>query len=118
MKTARFWVYWNQTFARIVLSAGEDVSFHCSEDTDEGWSSKCDHYSFDGDTVTLSSVTRGRDCDGLLERFFTADCLVNELAASEPNSYTKEEYPYIGKVPAWKEIESHQRDHSAEAAGY
>jgi len=90
--------------AVVKLRRGQKLSHGAYERTEEGYSSSWVIWSFDGETVTREWGSDGSDCDGRLSRGGEDvwDC-------STLNDYG---------FPEWADVESHQRDYSAEAMGY
>ena len=93
------------------IEAGE------SHEHEEGWSSTYVRWELDGDVVTYTSHSDGRDCDGRMSTTSTYSCRVAELASQE--AYAPEgETPPPFRVPTWREGRASQRDYAAESAGY
>lgn len=126
----RFWILW-KGWTRVTLY-GRDVphTLYRSERTDEGWSSESETFTLTRDEHGRDVVIRewcsdGRDCDGRLTRSGVLECTVKRLSAEAPLTgkrigNTRLERDSLADVrrPAWREIDSAQRDYAAEAAGY
>lgn len=110
---ARFWIYWNGTWVKITLRPGERTTVWRGGQTEEGYEQESETYYFteDGEQVIQELNSWGRDCDGRYERGGTVTCDVYRL-----RTVTRKGCPY--PLPDWQYVDSHQRDHSAEAAGY
>ena len=112
--SARFWVFVNDSWARVTLKPGQTLSHHQGNPTDEGWSSESTtyHYAASDSCVYRQTVTDGRDCDGRLTHWYADQANVDYLevvpAYGEPSIMR----------PDWSENKSGQRDYQAEAAGY
>jgi hypothetical protein len=113
MKTARFWIFYNDGFIRLSLKPGQTLSFGKRYGTDEGWHSESESFEHCGEYVALHWGSDGVDCDGRLSRGGELHCPLNQLAAR----YV-EDGPRGYDLPEWEKVEESQRDYSAEAAGY
>ena len=120
----RFWALVNGGMVKLRLAKGEAVSFGESEGTEEGWRARWESYEYDRGVVTHTWGSRERDCDGLHETFGETECGIAHLR-SEP--YVRERWAFDGfrsdpecayLLPAWEDIRTSQRDHTAETAGY
>lgn len=123
--TARFWVYWNGTHARLSLRYDEHVELYESHRTDEGWSSTYERYDyvrFDGGDLGLACeiVTDGSDCDGRLTHSSESICPLTDLMAREPFASIDGNDQIDDRVrfPEWQVCCRNQRDYEAEKAGY
>jgi hypothetical protein len=125
MSRAAFFDYDDSTSGyRFIVLTGDSPVLETSErhQHEEGWSSTYTRWELDGDVVTCSTYTGGRDCDGRHSSTFVVACPVGELAAREVYADGNDEASVGGplpfRVPAWAERSRGQRDYSAEAAGY
>ena len=75
---------------------------------DEGWSAEGWTVSHEGDHVRLEWWSDGSDCEGRLSR--------GGVSVWDGETYRKGHDGTF--VPAWQAEGSHQRDYTAEAAGY
>lgn len=117
---ARFFVYDysdSKPLHYVVLAAGESRSFHYKGDHEEGWWSHSETYEFDGESVFQYIHSDGTDCDGRLEHFSEFHCAVSNLDEMI-GWYNGREDVSAPRMPGWDRIDSSQRDHRAEAAGY
>jgi hypothetical protein len=110
MKSIRFWHYHNGA-VQIRIAAGETLRHFSSGETDEGWSSELNEWTFDGETLTARWKTDGRDCDGRMIRHGESSCPADKVKAG----FRDEDGLAF---PAWQDGKSGQRDFSAEAMGY
>lgn len=115
-KNARFWIVGpDGSYVKLTLVPGQTLSFGFGGPTDEGYSCRWESYTLDAELGTvLSTITsEGRDCDGRMDRSSSFVCPVDQLRGGQ------ECYEFPGNfMPAWERTGSHQRDYSAEAAGY
>ena len=121
----RFWALVNGGMVKLRLAKGESVSFGESEETEEGWRSRGETYFYDtGYVIRHEWWSRERDCDGLHETFGETECGVAWL---HDQPYVRERWAFDGfrsdpecayLLPAWEDIRTSQRDHTAERAGY
>lgn len=127
IKTSRFWVWHKESYVRLALKDGQDLSTQEGGPTDEGFSNESTKWSREGDTITQEYAEWGRDCDGRHEYHSTryADIHeLNEVPTFKPcTDYSREEEPKIPEdvvawLPNWTREERSQRDYTAESAGY
>ena len=69
IKTARFWIWWNDGWVKITLRDGQSVRYGRFGYHDEGWESEEEQIKREGDWLHRVTHTDGTDCDGRLERF-------------------------------------------------
>ena len=105
-----FWDWVDGRVQGIALTPEEDATFYSGGPTDEGYSHRWTEYRLDGDRVLCRSRYDARDCDGRVTGGDEYFALLSELTAD-----TSHEGP---ARPLWRRMDSHQRDYSAEAAGY
>jgi hypothetical protein len=110
-RNARFWEWVNGAWVKITLRPEQELTHCTTARTDEGFHGAADTWTHDGDSVSRTVATWGRDCDGRYEHEYTACCDLNRLAAAEG-------YEGQPKRPDWQDERQWQRDHTAEAAGY
>ncbi len=117
MKNARFWVFWNNDWAKVTLRPGQGVTMSSFQYTDEGFSRTTEDYYYNEHRNVIESTwhNESRDCDGPLERFGKYECNVADLNFNEGRN---DEYGWCPSRPLWKKVSSRQRDHYAEAMGY
>jgi hypothetical protein len=112
MTNARFWAYINGSQVKITLKPGQSLQWGKAYQTDEGWSSEDETWTYHEDgEIQRSYGTDGYDCDGRLSRWFDGWTTLDELAAGfefEPGRH----------YPEWHGNCASQRDYQAEAAGY
>ena len=108
-----FSTFFDARWQGIRLADGETVTLDHVEDTDEGWSSVAEQYTYDRSTgvVDCSAYTDGRDCDGRMSTEWHGYALVDELDRMPADEYGPAR-------PKWNQLRRGQRDYSAEAAGY
>lgn len=85
---------------------------------EEGWSATYTRWALDGDVVTCSTYTDGRDCDGRHSTTCAVVCPVTALAVHDVHDWEGDGALLPFRVPAWAERSRGQRDYTAEAAGY
>lgn len=123
---ARFWVYINGDFVKLTMNPGDVLEHYSSEDTEEGWASEYDCWSYEDGVIDREYVSDGRDCDGRLSHASQSYCRVGALKADEsPKGPTFLTWETRGNPPCdshlrplWIFGDSSQRDYSAEAMGY
>lgn len=123
-KSIRIWHYWNGTHTRLTLRPGKTITLYRCERHSEGWSSEEDQITLNNDgTVTMESVSDGRDCDGRLtnEATYIMNGLLRvdveqEWSAVMHKAGIKASWSVM--VPNWTNKSSSRRDEYAEAAGY
>jgi hypothetical protein len=119
----RFWHYWNGSPVRIKLTEARPVTLYRRYGHEEGWSSECDTFELNGDTVYGQCETDGVDCDGRFQTFSEQSCRVDRLDAVAPSLPLGGNERGIARsdgvaYPEWERLSASQRDHSAEAMGY
>lgn len=113
---ARFWVIHQGSPVRVKLRAGQSVSAYEGGRTEEGYCDRGTRWTFDGEVVWREWYTDARDCDGRVETSGADHCRVDRLG-DHVSGWEEDERE--GRTwPHWDEEVYHQRDHSAEAAGY
>jgi hypothetical protein len=125
MNTIRFWTHCpgncDGGFVKLTLRPGQRLSWGFCCETEEGWHSRFEGWTYDDSQELLVHhiSSDGVDCDGRLSRGSVLVCPVGEIAAEAPNDYCQEHYDCKGvMLPAWREENAWQRDFAAEAAGY
>jgi hypothetical protein len=120
--TARFWVWHGEGWVRLTLRPGTSHEVVTGGPHEEGYSHTATTWAHEGDRVTETTCTRGRDCDGRYEGHWERECRLQDLARVSTVDMWPEDYPQRfhqpAGVPDWRAVSSHQRDHSAEAMGY
>lgn len=109
-KTARFWIWWNGP-VKLSIRPGQTLRHGSFSEDDEGWSSRWEEWTNDGEKVVSRVATDGRDCDGRLATSWEGVCPLDRLAAR----FFDEDGIFY---PDWEQTDSRQRDYAAEAAGY
>ena len=105
---------------RHIIEAGDErLVFESSEKTDEGWHSQRDVYWVEvefGHDLHMPiywlyhyEEVESKDCDGRMD--------TNEKSRLRLETLDGELYVQ-GRNAAWQLLDEHQRDHSAEAAGF
>lgn len=116
---ARFWDYINGSWVKLTLKPGQRIQHEQRGQHDEGWWIRQSAWVFDGNEVVSDTVDDGTDCDGRLSRGMKLACPVERLFS---RIQTLPYAPNMGHgaigLPDWAKIQSGQRDHTAEAAGY
>jgi len=120
-KHVTFWTWWDDRWTGVHLAlCGSPVRLSRHGETDEGWSSACEEYAYtmtedDSAIVTCSAYTDGRDCDGRMSTEWHGYCRHADLASVRPIASLRD-----GGMPTpkWTELNSGQRDYTAEAEGY
>lgn len=110
--TVRFWAFINNSMVRIAIHPGQTLHHSAFQHTDEGFERFSRSWTHDGRFVSESSYCRSRDCDGLYENWWERECEADRMAAVS-NVHVPGHL-----LPEWRHLNSNQRDHSAEAAGY
>lgn len=110
--TARFWAFVNDDFVKLSLRPHQKLHHSRFSDNEEGFSLEEVSWTHNGDVVYAFWYNRARDCDGLFENWYESECDIDQLQV-RATSLTDE-----FRFPQWRKINSDQRDHSAEAAGY
>lgn len=101
MKTAKFWIYWNESQILLKLKDGEEINLFKHFQHDEGYSKTFIKYYRKKARITCEEITFSRDCDGRYED-------------------RRQTVALIGNCPnlQWRESDHVTRDYSAETAGY
>jgi hypothetical protein len=103
--------YWiGEGFQTIRLTERLAVSFREGGATEEGYSYTDYYFSFEEGLVRMTLTTEAKDCDGRLESYTKWTCSPEKLESKVTEDGTK--------VPDWTQVDSWQRDYSAEAMGY
>jgi len=127
IKTARFWVWHKESYVRLALKDGQDLSTHDGGPCDEGYSCESTKWSRDGNTITQEYAEWGRDCDGRHEYHSTRYADIHELEVNAQYATIGDEDSFdepedtrriICRTPNWTREERSQRDYTAESAGY
>ena len=105
----------NCGWVKITLKPDQSLTWIAGEMTEEGPSWQMERFEHVGTSIVNTSATWGSDCDGRHESHCSNEAAYHELSARLFSSYPDGEY-YA--VPIWHKLESGQRDHTAEAAGY
>ena len=112
LTVAKF-IGWNcekNKMVHITLKRGESMEFETYCTTEEGWDASRDYYYNNGYEVEKIENGDGVDCDGRLSHYAEYVCPIKDLHSSTN---------YHGKVvPLWQDVNSYQRDYSAERMGY
>lgn len=109
---ARFWEYCGDSWVKITLRPGQQLHHSRGGLTEEGYHWATTTWEHAYDRVVQVDVTQARDCDGRFDTYAEYTCPLEEL-----NSKLWDPSP-SGAIPNWQRDNSHQRDYSAEAAGY
>lgn len=78
-KTARFWILYKGSWAKLSLKDGQVVEFVRRGRDEEGASRFSDFYYRDGDAVYAAHESAGRDCDGPYGSRVEYECDVADL---------------------------------------
>lgn len=118
IKTARFWIWWNESHVRLSLRDGQSLTAYRANQTEEGWESVSATYTREGDTI-LREVTRdGRDCDGRMTVHDESAAALADLGAGWLTRETLNGEDAWITYPKWSTVDSSQRDYAAESMGY
>ncbi len=124
---ARFWIHYNDDWAKITLKPGQTIKFYSGGPTDEGVSHASETYEYDDheDVVIAQFTYWGRDCDGGYQWNSDYYARVSELKAvdEEPlyertNFRGEEVNITLPRRPRWMQKHEWQRDQYAEQMGY
>jgi len=118
---ARFWEYWNGTWVKLTILAGQSLSLFKGGPTEEGYSRSGMEFflSTDGE-LTVDAWSDGRDCDGRCSSssiFTTTVLRMQRLGADRDLPDPENSYRPV-TPPKWDEGRLDLRDFAAEAAGY
>lgn len=119
-RNARFWTFENGGPVKLTLKPGQSLSHSSGGPDDDGWHWEGCTWTHEGDHVHREWGSRGKDCDGILERYGEDVCHLDDLRTYEP-CVTDEELAtkYLGVLwPHWDHQSSGQYDQYAEMAGY
>lgn len=89
------------------LLPGDEVLLSSGGQTDEGFSFTEHRFANDGRAITMEINTSASDCDGRLKTYSRMECDALDVRAG-----------YMEIWPAWRLVDSSQRDFAAEAMGY
>jgi hypothetical protein len=95
---------------KIKITEGQTLRHVDVFDNGEGWSRVYREWRFDGEKLTLELVRDATDCDGRHTTYHTLECPIQDVRAGPLHEGIE--------WPAWRDVRSSQRDHSAEAMGY
>lgn len=114
-RTIRFWALHPESidWVRLSLRDGDRLTLGGRRiQTDEGWSMNAETFSRDGETITSSLISDGRDCDGRLSS--GSECHWTYGGPMQRPSIDGDPITprWIASGKGW------QRDEYAEAAGY
>lgn len=114
-RNARFWVYWNQGWAKLTVRPGETLHLYRGGATDEGFYRRSESYYIQGDLLYCDHDSFESDCDGRHGYNSTHVCPLDRLAAKAPEDYMPAGAPH---TPKWTSESEWQRDHFAESMNY
>ena len=115
MKNARFWIFVNNSYAKITLEPGQVLTHEQGSSNEEGWSYELVKFTYpsDEEVVYQEWEQESQDCDGRHQIDGESCCPIIQLAVNEP---------YGDKgflLPDWgKSRDSVVYDQYAEMAGY
>lgn len=114
MKTpnARFWVFWNGSWAKLTLRPGEELNVRFFSRDEEGCSYEHSSFTHEGVEIVEQWCNGGTDCDGRLERTGSRRCAIGFLRTAEP---TEANGPML---PEWVDGPVDIYDQFAQAANY
>ena len=107
------------TVSQVSLSDGERVTTAQGGRTDEGYHWRYVTFSYRDGVVTMIVTTDSRDCDGRYDTYHEFECHRMHLRTqplNAPEYFIKSDRDAL--MPDWIDVDSCQRDHTAEAAGY
>lgn len=108
---ARFWIWWNDSWAKITLRPHQTISICHGGQTDEGFSVETEIYQNDGSQVVCSIRHDSVDCDGPHWYCWDGFCPFDQLKGHEADEHGPAR-------PTWQRESSSQRDLYAEMANY
>lgn len=120
----RLWVHYKDSYVKITLKDGEEVTFRDGGPTDEGYDYSTYSYQyFREEGKVYSSIERNaRDCDGRLDTFhdfcFDVNNYKTQSAFIDWDSEGECIYDDSIQLPEWEKIRSSQRDQFAALMGY
>ena len=118
MRSYRFWMFHNDSWAKIKVKEGEDLKYSYGGPNEEGYSITHLVFFVEGEEVWSEFEEQGSDCDGVYFRSGHSVCrIIDSVLELKPCS-DPENGPPGGMVPNWEVRSRFQRDYSAEAAGY
>lgn len=107
---------------RLITLRGTTETVEYGGPCEEGWSRTVESYSVGEEgTVVRTVVHDDQDCDGRHTRTYVSECAPCMLAAIPAYVGAENgiaEYSSDIMMPDWQPVDSHQRDRTAEAAGY
>jgi len=122
-KKVRFWEQINGDWVKLTIVPDQTIRHYRFTVTDEGWRSTEREYEYNSEDGIVSAhiVRDGRDCDGRLT--YTWEGYFDPKGSTEPvfigwDSKGNEMFSSYMKKPEWIKTRAHQRDFTAEAAGY
>lgn len=109
-RNVRFWDWVNGGWVKITLAPDATLSRRTGGPDREGWWYTAETWAYDraDGTVTYTSFTESRDYDGRIDSYTEFVVPTDEL------NYRADRPAH----PNWRRTEFHQRDYTAEAAGY
>lgn len=124
---ARFWIFHNGGYVKLVLCPGNSLHCHRSGWNGEGMSWEEDTWTHEGDCIRNDWGRGGMDCDGCHRETGTCYCRLDRLASHPRWTGDDDAVPKGLRDPsppshiaAWERDESSVRiyDQFAQAAGY
>jgi len=117
----RFWAFINESLVKITLRPGQTLEHGRGGKTDEGYYSEWTIWEHSGHGVERSWGYDTRDCDGRHSGGNECFCPFNRLNLGNEPYGVDCAVDSAGKpirYPDWSELDSLQRDYTAEACGY
>lgn len=112
-RTARFWTHVNGGWVKLSVRWDRDLRVCYGGPCDEGYSYSQTTWKHTGDGVREEWQDWGRDCDGRHESGGERFAPLDQLA-----DITTDDVTGGPRIPNWTLADRHQRDYTAEAAGY
>lgn len=100
-------------FVKLTLAPDDCAYWTRFEWTDEGSNRTSMWWTHKGYCVERETVSRGRDCDGVLERQDVQACTLDDLTY-----YPETDADPGPPLPRWRDVRGSQYDAYAEAMGY
>lgn len=119
-KNARFWAYAHGSPCSITLRPGQKLWHAEGGPTEQGFRYEHTTWIHQGDHVVRVHNCFARDCDGVCE-WYREDASTLNMLARHPWHRRHGRRDENGKPirgPRWQEVDSSQRDCTAEAMGY
>lgn len=119
--TVRIWISWRESYVRLTLHDNCPLVLSSGGPTDEGYSHSSEIYEYDAQQgVVTSQIDQDAvDCDG--RQTYHSEWIWPVDGPTEPCIDVDSNGNLVElemQRPVWERLRAHQRDYSAEAAGY